>query len=388
MKICVVGGRLQGTEAIYLAKKAGIEVVLIDKEYNIPAKSFVSEFYPFNIKEDISLIKRILDSVDAILPATENYETLIFLEELSKKLEIPFMQDNSAFWVSSDKVKAYEFFKSFDIPHPLAWPDCGFPVIVKPARKSGSVGISKAINSTELDKALKNLSLIDDKAVVQKYIHGPALSLEVIAKNGEPFPLQITQLKFDEQYGCKCAFAPDNVSDDLHQYFIDVSTKLTKALKLTGLTDIQAIVDKDKVPLIIEINARLPSQTPTVVYHSSGVNMVSLLFDMFVKDKFSNFSVIPRNAVIYQHVLIRGNEIIFQGEHIMSEAKNLRHEENFFGVDEAITNIDLDGGQGVATLIIKDSSLEIAEKRLMKTVQKMMDEFKLTKFSDPSPEGD
>jgi len=37
MQTVVVGGRLQGLEAVYLAKKAGWQVKLIDKSKNLPA---------------------------------------------------------------------------------------------------------------------------------------------------------------------------------------------------------------------------------------------------------------------------------------------------------------------------------------------------------------
>ncbi len=387
MMICVVGGRLQGTEATYLAKKAGYDVLLIDRDSNVPAAPLADEFYAFDLLKDMNSTKKILKSVDAILPATENYKTLNLLERLSLQMGIPYMQDNSAFWLSSDKSKSGEFFESSDIPHPSTWPDSGFPVIVKPARKSGSLGVYRANNIEQLKDALKRSSLIDDQVVIQKFIDGPALSLEVLAFKGYPLPLQITQLKFDETYSCKCAFAPDQLSDDVRKSFVEVSKKMARGLNLTGLMDAQAIVDSNDIPLMIEINARLPSQTPTVVYHSSGVNMVSLLVSIFIDNKLPHLVVKPKTAVIYQHIQVVGDSVTIVGEHIMGEVKDLRIEKKFFGVDEAITNLDSDKPEGVATLIIKDSSLEGAERRLMQAIQELMAEFHLTKFSDSSPGG-
>jgi len=387
MKICVVGGRLQGTEATYLAKKAGYEVILIDKDFDVPAGSLADEFHTFDLLNDVSATKRVLNSADAILPATENLQSLRFLKELSIQIGIPYMQDNPAFWISSDKVKSREFFITSDIPNPTPWPNSGFPVIVKPARKSGSVGVFKADNEEQLKEALKRSSLIDEKLIIQKFIDGPALSLEVVALEGSPLPLQITQLKFDETYGCKCAFAPDQVSDDVRKSFTEISEKMAKRLNLTGLMDAQAIVDDSNVPSIIEINARLPSQTPTVVYHSSGVNMVSLLVDIFLRNKLPYVDVKPKTAVIYQHIYILNDKLSIVGEHIMSDAKNLRIEKKFFGVDEAITNLDSGKSKGVATLIVKASSLEEAERKSMQAIEGLMAEFHLTKFLDSSPKG-
>ncbi|MCP8307831.1 MAG: 3-methylornithine--L-lysine ligase PylC [archaeon] len=386
MKICVVGGRLQGTEATYLAKKAGYEVILIDKDSNAPASSLADEFHALDLLKDVNAVRKILNSTDAVLPATENKRTLSFLERLSLQIGIPYMQDNSAFWVSSDKIKSMEFFDSLNIPHPELWPNSGFPVVVKPASKSGSVGIYRADNEEQLRDALKKSSLIDEKVVVQKFINGPALSLEVIALDGNPLPLQITQLEFDETYGCKRVFAPDLVNDDIRESFIEISKKMARGLNLGGLMDAQSIVDSNNIPLMIEINARLPSQTPTVVYHSSGINMVNLLVEIFVGNKMPHVSVKQKNSVIYQHIKVN-NSVTIMGEHIMSEARNLRIEKDFFGVDEAITNLDADKPEGVATLIVKTSSLEEAKRRSMQAIEKLMAEFHLIKFSDSSPRG-
>ena len=39
MKIAIIGGKLQGTEAVYLAKKAGFEIILIDRDAQVPPAS-------------------------------------------------------------------------------------------------------------------------------------------------------------------------------------------------------------------------------------------------------------------------------------------------------------------------------------------------------------
>lgn len=44
MKVAIVGGKLQGTEAVYLAKLAGFESILIDRNPEVPASGFCDEF--------------------------------------------------------------------------------------------------------------------------------------------------------------------------------------------------------------------------------------------------------------------------------------------------------------------------------------------------------
>ena len=44
MKIAIIGGKLQGTEAVYLAKKAGFETILIDRDAQVPASGLADRF--------------------------------------------------------------------------------------------------------------------------------------------------------------------------------------------------------------------------------------------------------------------------------------------------------------------------------------------------------
>ena len=82
MRLVLVGGRLQGLEAAYLAKKANIKTVLIDREPNTPASTFVDENHIFDIMKKKDLFTKLCKTVDAILPTTENMNTLVFLEKI------------------------------------------------------------------------------------------------------------------------------------------------------------------------------------------------------------------------------------------------------------------------------------------------------------------
>ena len=384
MRICIVGGKLQGLEATYLSKKAGIESVLIDKDPNTPASYMADEFHCIDVLKD-RIAEKILKSADGILPANEDRETLTFLEKVSERIGVPYMQDNNAFWISSDKNKSKGLFESLEIPQPKKWPECGFPVIVKPANRSGSVGIFKADNDMELREAQKAVSSIDKNVIIQKFICGKALSLELIAFGGDVVPLQITELEFDESYGCKRVIAPDEEKEDTRSEYLRISKRIATGLNLRGLMDTQAIVDENELPLMIEINARLPSQTPTAVYHSSGINMVALLMETAAKGRLSVPAVNPMSAVIFQHIQLHGNKILVKGEHVIGDATNLRLEKSFFGLDEAITNLSGKSASGVATLIVKDSSRKKAYARLAIAIEEIMAEYNLTEYYDPSP---
>ena len=78
MRLAVVGGKLQGTEAAYLAGEAGYEVVLIDRRAGRPAAGLAAETHVFDVTADPVRTRELLLSCDAVLPACEDEATLAF----------------------------------------------------------------------------------------------------------------------------------------------------------------------------------------------------------------------------------------------------------------------------------------------------------------------
>jgi len=129
---------------------------------------------------------------------------------------------------------------------------------------------------------------------------------------------------------------------------------------------------------VIEIDARLPSQTPTAVYWSTGLNMVELLGDLFLNrqtriqpDSKHEF------GVIYEHMRVASNQLEIAGEHIMSEADALHIFPDFFGADEAITNYSAGRDDWVATLIVTEKTMEAAWDRRNSVIADLKKQFKL-----------
>jgi len=386
MRVGIVGGRLQGIEAAYLCSKAAFETVLVDNDSNPPAKGLTDEFYQVDIVRKPEQAKRILRTCDAVLPANENRKALVVLHRICDRLRIPFMQDDAAFWITSNKTKSIKFFRKWGIPTPKAWPESGFPVIVKPSSKSGSESVYRADDKHQLKKTMEIVRAVDSAPVVQEFIEGPAMSLEVMSKKGIGQPLQITGLEFDEKYGCKRVYAPAKITSEVEKKLNMIGMEIASNLRLNGLTDVQALL-KGSTPRVNEINARLPSQTPSVVYHSAKINMAELLISLYVDNRLLSLKVRSESAVIYQHVKVLGKELRVQGEHVMADASGLRVKKDFLGADEAITNLKLgaDAANRVATVIVKSHDLSAASKKMNEAMENIMSEYHLDQYTDPSP---
>jgi pyrrolysine biosynthesis protein PylC len=211
----------------------------------------------------------------------------------------------------------------------------------------------------------------------------------VISRKGVGQPLQVTGLEFDEKYGCKRVYAPADVPSRVQERMKMIGMEIVLNLRLNGLIDVQALL-KGRTPRVNEMNARLPSQTPSVVYQSTKINMAELLIGLFLEDRMApvahSVTHSPR-AVVYQHVKILGNELRVQGEHVMADASGLRLEKDFLGADEAITNLELgvDPNNRVATLIVKSYDLASALKKMEEAVANIIRECGLDRYTDPSP---
>ena len=81
MRLLIVGGKLQGTEAAYLAAKAGWDTVLVDRREAPPAAGVAHEHVQADITADEAVAKGLVTACDAVLPACEDEPTLAWLAE-------------------------------------------------------------------------------------------------------------------------------------------------------------------------------------------------------------------------------------------------------------------------------------------------------------------
>lgn len=364
MRIVVLGGKLQGVEATYLAHQAGWEVTLIDKDILAPATGLCDKFYHLDITGDEEELARIIKGANLIIPAIEDKKVLKCLSQVAENTSIPLAFDMSAYDISASKQKSDLLFAEQDIPAPVYWPKSNFPVIVKPSDSSGSQGVRKISDSLELSSFLRTKKADKDNLIIQEFMEGPSYSLEVMGCKGKFITLQTTDLHMDKQFDCKRVLAPTSLEPGLESKFRDIGVKIAQAINLTGIMDVEVINHKGTLK-VLEIDARLPSQTPTAVFKSSGINMLEHLFDIYVRGQLPDTPAsLTNKAVLYEHIKVSGEGLETLGEHIMATAGPLRFRENFFGADEAITNFDGQRTSWVATLIVTGiDGKEVWEKR-------------------------
>lgn len=378
MKIAIIGGKLQGVEAAYLARKAGWKTLIIDKNSNVPAIGLSDNFIQGDVT-DTGWFNTILKDIDLIIPATENIETLTALEKWNQTSSIPLFFDADSYRISSSKLESDRIFSQIGLPVPKSWPQCGFPLIAKPTGGSGSEGVRIFQNLKQLEKSFPG-SLPPDGWVLQEYIEGPSYSLEVIGIPGNYHTFQVTDLEMDAVYDCKRVSAPTELLSEYVDQFKEISLQIAEAIQLRGLMDVEVILHNGQLK-VLEIDARLPSQTPTVVYLSTGFNILNLPIPKF-PDSQIQFS---QRGIIYEHIKVSPDILEICGEHIMAEAGLLHLQEGFFGADEAITNYITGRDEWVATLIIDGPDREKAWEKREQVINEIKKRFDLDIYNDPIP---
>lgn len=381
-KIAIIGGKLQGTEAVYLARKAGYHSVLIDRNPKAPASALCNEFFCGDVShENTELLKLLLDA-DLILPAMENEQTIDCLKSLSERYPLRIAFDFQAYSISSSKQDSDKIFHNHDIPAPVYYPRGKPPYIAKPSGESGSTGVQSLAGKEEAELFLSNPEA-DDEWIIQEQLNGPSYSIEIIGRPGAYRTYQITRIHMDDSYDCNQVTCPCAVTEAQKKAFEDMAFKIAEIIGLHGIMDLE-VIDDGGVFKIIEIDARIPSQTPTAVYHSTGINLLSEIVDLYMGKWDNDTGLLIMRApkerfCSYEHHYISQEGLESPGEHIMGAAGPLQLYPGLFGCDEVISDYVAGDKELRATFINSGENLEELEGKRSKMME-ALDSFQIEKL--------
>jgi len=380
----IVGGKLQGVEAAYLARKAGWERLLLDKRPQPPALPLVDRSVCLDVCCPAAL-ERALKGVDVIVPALENDAALTSLVRHARHSGVPLAFDPAAYAVSSSKKRSDRLFLDNGLPVPPPWPGCPLPVIAKPSGESGSTGVRLFSDETALRTFARRA---EGEWVYQAFVEGPSYSVEVVGGPGRYTAFQVTDLEMDRNYDCKRVAAPSGLAPHLKRRFQEMAKDIAALVALKGLMDVEVVQHGDALR-ILEIDARLPSQTPIVVHASTGVNLLAELVHFCRGDRMEAAAqpVPAPRGVVLEHIHAARGRLAVQGEHIMSRYGPLYLETDFFGADEAVTSRVNGCDAWVATLIFQESDRAAAWAKRQQTIDAIRRRFHLEPVKDESPQG-
>lgn len=383
-RIAIVGGALQGMEAVYLAKKAGFKTVLLDRKSTAPALSLADECYIINPVKDSAATCDILRGCDVVLPACEEMDLLEALVDICDDIGVPLLFDIDSYRISCSKVRSNEIMAEVGAPLPGPWPECGFPVIVKPSSQSGSVGVTVAMNEGDIDSGLRLIEELDDEPVIQEFVHGKSVSIEVIGNGTSAESYVTTEVILDSNYDCKMVVCDPNILTDQDEVeFGRVGKEVAESLGLRALMDVEAILTP-KGLRVLEIDARIPSQTPAAIEKATGVNLLRALVNSALGFSFKEERSSGSSA--YYHLFYKDGVLRTCGEKEFGHVTNPRFVSGLFGSDDAITDYEPGKTEWRATLITYGKDRADVMRRVDESIERIRKEVHVLEYIDVSPE--
>ena len=384
MRIAIVGGALQGMEAVLLSKAAGYETVVLDRKKSAPAMSLCDEPVNIDPTKDPEGALEVFRGCDAVIPACEEIDLLKVLDSMKSKMDAPLLFDLASYNISNSKNRSNEVMKSVGVPLPQPWPQCGFPAIVKPSSQSGSIGVTVAMNDEDMKKGLDIVKSLNDEPVIQEFVHGKSVSVEVIGNGKTAKGYITTEVCLDSNYDCKMVRCNPNImTKDDCDLFAKIGKDVAEAIGLSALMDVEAILTP-KGLRVLEIDARIPSQTPAAIEAATGVNLLEELATTALGKPADRK---PREgSSVYRHVYLRNGELRSSGEKEFGHVVSPRFAPGLFGSDNCITDYEPGKAEWHATLISKGRTEKEADEKADACIERILNECSIERFLDGTPE--
>ena len=287
----IIGASVLQLPAILKAKELGLHVAVVDYNPHAVGIPYADRYFNASTMDE-----------DAVLAAAEEYEpdgimTLATdmpmrgVSKASDRLHLHSISYETAI-KATDKYDMIKAFKEHNVPSPWffvvdTWEELKnhetevtFPCIIKPTDNAGSHGVAKVYSFQEL---LDNYEYAHScsrhgKVIVEEYLDGPEVSVEVMVVKGEVNILQITdKITTEAPHFVEMGHTQPSQLPTVTQNAIrDVTVAACNAIGIDkGPAHVEMKVTK-RGPVMIELGARMGGDNITthLVPLSTGVDMV------------------------------------------------------------------------------------------------------------------
>jgi len=270
-KLIIIGANNFQLPLILKAKEMGIETHVFAWEDGAVGKKFADYFYPISITEK----EKILDIAMGIQPdgviSIASDLAIITVNYIAEKLGLIGNSFESTI-LTTDKFRMREKLLANNLPCPkfflaanqhYVMPNkMDFPLIAKPTDRSGSRGVTKVMNQTELDFAINRAieESFNKNAIVEEFIEGKEYSIEMISWQGEHHFIQSTEKETtgSPYFVEKAQHQPANIQKNILDEMIQITKKaLTNLGVKFGASHSEFIATTNNKLIITEIGARM-----------------------------------------------------------------------------------------------------------------------------------
>lgn len=325
-RVLMLGGSMQQIPIIKLAKEMGLYVITCDYLPDNPGHKFADEYYNVSTTDldGVLELARGLD-IDGVI-AYASDPAAPTAAYVAQELGLPgnpyesvklctqkdlFRQFLIGHGFNSPKAKGYTRFED-------AYADIDgykMPVMVKPVDSSGSKGVVKIYDKTELENAVEEaLSYSRGKRfIVEEFIEkkGYQVSGDGFSYNGKlVFTSYGNELYSGaggtREYVALGEFWPSLLSDDIKKKIDDELQRLITALGMkTCAYNIEVILDKDDNVYVLELGPRNGgSYIPQLIRYATGVDLVKYTILGALGEDCSELKMAPTKGCFSNYMIM------------------------------------------------------------------------------------
>ena len=293
----IIGASVLQLPAIQKAKKMGLHVAVVDFNPQAIGIPYADKYYNASTMDE-----------DAVLAAAEDYQpdgimTLATdmpmrgVAKVAEKLGLPGISYDTAV-KATDKFEMIKAFKAHDVASPWFFTvdyldelkalesQLSYPCVMKPTDNAGSHGVvlAKCFDNLSREYEYSRESARHGKVIIEEYLQGDEVSVEVMVVDSEVHILQITdKLTTGAPHFVEMGHSqPSRHPLEIQKAIKDLASKACQSVGINqGPAHVEMMVT-ERGPVMIELGARMGGDniTTALVPLSTGIDMVKATIDV------------------------------------------------------------------------------------------------------------
>ena len=286
-------------------KKAGIETIIVNNNPETVSTDFDTAdklyFEPLTEEDVLNVVET--EKPDGVILQFGG-QTAIKLANFFDEMHIPILGTlPEQIDAAEDREKFDEILESLDIRRPKGkgvWTleegiavanELTFPVLVRPSYVLGGQGMEITHNEEQLTKYLVEAFEKDKKnpVLIDRYLGGREIEVDAICDGTDVYIPGI--MEHLERAGVHSGdsisiYPPQHISEDIQAQILDETKRISNALKIIGMINIQFIEFRGELN-IIEVNPR-SSRTVPYITKVTGVPVIDIATNVMLGSKLAD----------------------------------------------------------------------------------------------------
>lgn len=269
----------------------------------------------------------------------------------------------------------FEELKSLRLAHPetiivkdvdeakAAAAEIRYPVVIKPVRGFGGVGVRTAQDFKQVERAFLEASSVSEDLLVQEFIEGvhASISFLVADKNIKILTIneQMIGLRFlshHEPFGYCGNIVPLHFANSVLERCKRITENISSHFGLKGSNGIDLVISEEGTPYVMEVNPRFQG-TLECVERVLGINLVKSHVDACLHDSLPNIKESTSSFCI--------RLILYAPERIVAPDVTLFHEVR----DVPLSGVIIEKGEPLCSIITDGKNRKLSFEKAKKLVE-------------------